>query len=234
MPLNGWDYRQRPYGTGARPDTGGPVDRRDSGLAIYLSILPFFGMEILAEKFIDVLPTGIIFPVGFLLFWSFYYTFYRLSVLEDRLRDPFRWNIGPMLSTLGGFLIWFVRGTFIELARLVTLGRWAPGPKPRAASREPRRENTGSYRADSGASPGIAPAAAAPPPLALPPDVMKALALLGLPAERMPWKNVQRRYRELAKKFHPDLNPEITAAGRRFMAVDAAYRRLLAVRGRYF
>jgi DnaJ-class molecular chaperone len=56
---------------------------------------------------------------------------------------------------------------------------------------------------------------------------------MGIPEAR-DWATIQKRYRELAKKYHPDLNPELTQAGNRFMLYDAAYRKLEAAKFRYF
>lgn len=70
-------------------------------------------------------------------------------------------------------------------------------------------------------------------PQALPREVENALSLLGLKGCR-DWGVIHKRYRELAKKFHPDLNPDITTAGNRFIIYDGAYRRLNAVKEKYF
>ena len=67
----------------------------------------------------------------------------------------------------------------------------------------------------------------------LPRDVLGALSILGLQPGAT-WPEIHRRYRDLAKQFHPDLNPEITGAGKRFMLYDSAYRRLLAARDTHF
>lgn len=70
-------------------------------------------------------------------------------------------------------------------------------------------------------------------PSQLPRDVENALGLLGLKGCR-DWKKIQKRYRELAKKFHPDLNPDLTQTGNRFIIYDGAYRKLAAVKDQYF
>ena len=56
---------------------------------------------------------------------------------------------------------------------------------------------------------------------------------MGIPHER-DWGLIQKRYRDLAKKYHPDLNPELTQAGNRFILVDAAYRKLETSKYRFF
>ena len=67
----------------------------------------------------------------------------------------------------------------------------------------------------------------------LPRELTNALGIMGIPEAR-DWSVIQKRYRELAKKFHPDLNPDLTQAGNRFMLYDAAYRKLEAAKDRYF
>lgn len=72
-----------------------------------------------------------------------------------------------------------------------------------------------------------------PEPILLPDDIQSALIVLGLKNCRN-WGVIHRRYRELAKQVHPDLNPELTAAENRFILYDRAYRKLLAVKKIYF
>jgi len=68
---------------------------------------------------------------------------------------------------------------------------------------------------------------------ALPPDIQSALKILGLQNCR-DWAVIHKRYRELAKQVHPDLNPELTAAENKFILYDSAYRKLSAVKNLYF
>ena len=65
------------------------------------------------------------------------------------------------------------------------------------------------------------------------PDVLEALTTLGL-KPGCTWKDIHRNYRTLAKQFHPDLNPDITDFGHRFMRIDAAYHKLDKVRAKHF
>jgi len=67
----------------------------------------------------------------------------------------------------------------------------------------------------------------------LPKEIESALLTLGLKNCR-DWSVIHKRYRELAKQVHPDLNPELTAAENRFIIYDNAYRKLVAVKRRYF
>ena len=69
-------------------------------------------------------------------------------------------------------------------------------------------------------------------PLALPKEIPKLSGILGL-REGVDWDTIHRRYRQLAKQFHPDLHPEVTGRGKRFMMYDAAYRKLVTVKTRY-
>ena len=50
-------------------------------------------------------------------------------------------------------------------------------------------------------------------------DRVEALKLLGLPRSARP-DEIRRRYIDLARELHPDVNP---AGGERFRAVSAAY-----------
>jgi len=67
----------------------------------------------------------------------------------------------------------------------------------------------------------------------LPKEIESALSTLGLKNCR-DWGTIHKRYRELAKQVHPDLNPDLTAAENRFIVYDHAYRKLVAVKKRYF
>lgn len=67
----------------------------------------------------------------------------------------------------------------------------------------------------------------------LPKEIESALLTLGLKNCR-DWGTIHKRYRELAKQVHPDLNPDLTAAENRFIVYDHAYRKLVAVKKRYF
>jgi len=67
----------------------------------------------------------------------------------------------------------------------------------------------------------------------VPPDIQAALLVLGLKDCR-DWGAIHKRYRELAKQVHPDLNPDLTSAENRFILYDNAYRKLMGVKNRYF
>ncbi len=244
------EYRDQVYRLRGLPnhhEGGDFVDRRDSFGIVYGSIVPFVLLELFIEKTVDLAPSGVVFPMGYLLFWAFYYTFYKPGFLEERLSDPNKWGFGAIVSTIFGLVIWFVKVTVVELSRILIFQWFQPKKKPAPQARR-RPEQTSSYNTNTGSfntgntgsfrSRPQQPSQAAPPPpppkpQGLPPDVLKTLAILGL-GETKDWQVIHKRYRELAKKFHPDLNREITEVGRRFMAIDAAYRRLSTVREKYF
>lgn len=57
----------------------------------------------------------------------------------------------------------------------------------------------------------------------IPPDVVAALRVLGLPADA-PFDDVRRQYRLLAKRHHPDARGD----AKTFIAINAAYTHILA------
>lgn len=268
MSVNAKQYRDHLYRLRSHPATAVPegfVDQRNSFLTVYLSLVPFIACEYLAEVNYEFLPSGIVFPLGYLLFWAFYYTYYKPGFLEERLSTPGKWDLNGVPTILVGVTIWFVKVTVVELGGIL-FGRWLLGQKkktPKAhAHRQPHAQphhRTAGSKTHAGAGPRASgphstehsegtrfhhnPGAqegtrfhrASPShEPALPRDIMTALGVLGFTDAKHSWSEIHRRYRELAKKYHPDLNHEITAVGRRFMMVDAAYRRLGAVKGKYF
>ncbi len=201
------------------------VDSRDSFYNVYLSAIPFIFLEYAAESFITLMPSGVVFPFGFLLFWAFYYTYYKPGFLENRLSNTEEWSFVSIPTVLLGVVVWFVKVTVVGAIHLI-LSQLGIGPKagtnsqhqelprPKAPATKPR-EFTYS---------GPAP---------LPADVQDALIILGA-ANVRDWNTIHSRYRELAKKYHPDLNPNDTGLGSRFMKYDRAYKRLAQVRKIYF
>jgi hypothetical protein len=240
MPVNARHYRGELYRLRAHPTSvpGDFVDQRDSFTTLYLSLIPFLLLEYYAEATWEVLPSGLVFPVGYLLFWAFYYTYYKPGFLEDRLSAPQRWEFTALPTVVVGVAIWFVKVTVVELTDLLFL-RWLF-----ARQAPTRRRGAGTSRPASHRAPGgnqafnegtrVHEVKYPPhPPPGLPRDVLNALGILGL-GECRNWNEIHRRYRELAKQYHPDLNKDITDVGRRFMMYDAAYRKLAAVKDRYF
>jgi hypothetical protein len=134
---------------------------------INASLIVFLIAEFILEKKYPSFPTGILFPVGFLFFWAFFYL-YRTQILFFEKRRP-----------------------QIQTKIVIT-------------------------------------------PDEIPFEVIEALKILGLREDCRNWIVIQKQYRILAKKFHPDLNPEITKHGHRFMVCDTAYKKLSAVRLKYF
>lgn len=257
MAANARQYREHLYRLRTHPeslDHDDFVDQRDSFLPLYLSLVPFLMLEYAAELSYEVLPSGLIFPLGFLLFWAFFYTFYKPGFLEDRLSSPQKWDLIGIPTVLMGVLIWFVKVTVVELSgffvralfglqsrtasepirdrrRKARPAASAPPPPHRESSQAPPHARAG--RATGQSAGGAFRPSPTRPKSSLPRDIIFALHTLGL-GEDADWGQIHRRYRELAKQYHPDLNREITAVGRRFMIYDAAYRKLASVKVRYF
>lgn len=300
MSVNAKVYREQLYRLRAHPMHGAgshhTIDRRDSFVTVYLSLIPFAFFEFTNHSETSFIPSGLIFPTSYLLFWAVYYSYYRPGYLEERLTAPKKWDMMAVPTILIGVTIWFVKVTVIELGHFLLSSLFDTRPKarpmpqrarahsfphrnssqnssrrmpePQAAWRAPlpretegtifyqarpreakaestaKAEPTRIYRAAAGGARVQAAEAVEeitrsfpqPPPLrpaVLPKEIQDSLAILGL-REGVSWDDVHRRYRQLAKQFHPDLHPEVTGAGRRFMMYDSAYRRLVAAKARYF
>ncbi len=205
------EYREQIYRMRSHPHkaAAGFRDARDSFTVVYASVIPFAALEYFSELSFATLASGLVFPVGFLLFWAFYYTFYRPGFLENRLSAPTAVDFYGMPILLLGFFIWFFKGTLKEILRF-----FKPKPKATRVVVRPKLNRP------------------APPPL-LAPDLLHALQTLGL-KPGCSWKQIHSQYRSLAKQYHPDLNPDITDFGNRFMKVDEAYHRLGKVRDKHF
>lgn len=221
-------------------------DARNSFVPVWISMPPFLMLEYFIELSVPSIPPALVFPVGFLLFWAFYFTYYKPNVLEDRLTDPVRRNISFPPSLILGFAIWFVRASLLEVRYLVwesfrknarieqqpvsdQFRKIMQGPE---SFREPlRREGTHAYANPDSNAAKAAKSAPQPEPQPVarpryPQDVQRALMVLGFEkGAAVNWTEVHKRYRFLAKKLHPDLNDTGTQ-GRRFIEVDQAYRAL--------
>lgn len=238
------DYRDHLYRNREHPEDltlpSGFTDGRDSFFSVYVSFLPFLGLEYYAELKMDVLPSGLVFPVGFVIFWSFYYTFYKPNYLEGRLSAREEWDAASVPALVLGAIFWSAKTVLFSAAKAVVGKLWAapkrPGPsvmgrpdaRPRPREQERPRPQAQARPAEPAPAPQPPPPSAPPP---LPREVQDALAALGLPQCRE-WGTIHARYKELVKRYHPDVNPEHTAT--KFMHYDAAYRRLYEVRQRYF
>lgn len=223
MRVNPRQYREQLYRLRSHPPDHAFYDRRDSFTWVYLSAIPFGVLEYFAEASFEKVPGGLVFPLGFLLFWAFYYTYYKPGILEGRLGASSRSELDLTLlpQLLVGVLIWFVKVTLVELGHLTLLRWWVRKPAPKA------------QRAAHAKPAAARPAPAKSPPPLLSADLIEALQTLGLkPGCR--WTDIHRQYRALAKQFHPDLNPEITDFGRRFIHLDGAYQKLAKVRSKHF
>ncbi len=224
--MNAKQYRSHLYQVRNHPRTKALpdfYDQRDSFVGLYLSLIPFLGLEYFFEKSVDV-PSGLIFPTGFLLFWAFYYTYYKPGILEDKLTQPHKWDLTAIPTVLIGVAIWFLKVTVVELTHLLVR-------KPEPVKPKDRRQQTRSQWTKAHSTQSMPPRP--PPPSLLPKDILHSLTLLGL-KEGASWELIHHRYRELAKQYHPDLNHDITDVGRRFMMYDAAYRKLASAKAQYF
>jgi len=217
MAIDSKKYREYLHQTRSHPESAVPAEAGQSFKGIYTSFIPFLALEWFLEVRFEALPQGIGFPFGFLLFWAFYYTYLKPGQLETRLKSPQRWETGNIPSVVLGAAIWFVKIVVVELSEVLLL-RWFLGTDSKPKDQRPHQSTA-----------PVVPVSHS----ALPRDIENALCLLGLKDCR-DWAVIHKRYRELAKKFHPDLNPELTAAGNRFMIYDGAYRRLSAVKEKYF
>lgn len=207
------------------------ADQRDSLTPVYLSLIPFGFAEFMAER-THWLPGGLILPMGFLLFWSFYYTYYKPNFLESRLGSPDTWNLTAIPIVLLGVCLWFLKYTVIELLHLLVL-RWIL-TRPSAAQSPPRPakprptpprdcDDEVHWREDRTAATKLTDSHQQ--------ELVRALQTLGLNGDPS-LDQIHHRYRELAKLFHPDLNPDVTDFGRRFIEIDQAYRKLSKARSR--
>ncbi len=241
-------YRDEVYRLRSHPESKpfyfGP-DQRDSFFRVYLSVAPFLMLEYIIEARFDSPISGIMFPTGFLLFWAYYYTYYRPGLLEAKLSTAADGALTDFPKIILGTAIWFVKATVFGLVQFATDLFFEKAPKKAPMKQMPpvRLAYTQPHRpkAEKAKEPLRPRPATTPPPLRkekplapLPSDVLSALKVLGL-ADCRDWRIIHHRYRELAKKYHPDHNPsEITAAGRQFQICDAAYRKLLRSKARYF
>ena len=222
-------YRSHPH-----PDAA-PVeidDKRGSFLLLYVTIGPFLVAEYLAES-VEMVPSGLIFPVGFFLFWAFFYIYYKPDFLEKRMSQSKDGglNLLTLPSLLIGLGIWVVKSTWILLSDLILLKWLRPMKQTSRVEEDPfRRGSRGNLDPAESRTQKTHPFQTISD---LPPDIRLSLAVLGLQNCRS-WDLIHQRYRELAKRLHPDLNPEITRTGHRFMELDAAYKKLATVRERFF
>jgi hypothetical protein len=208
-------------------DRSGFSDARNSFVPVWISLPPFVLMEYFVELSLPRIPSALVFPVGFLLFWAFYFTFYKPNVLEDRLSDPDRWRLNFPPSLILGFALWFLQASFLELRywlmapfRFTTVKAISNDDLSKTA----QRPSLGS-KPTQGSKKGFSntPSPTSPP---LPKEVQSALLVLGFVTDTAPaWNDIHKQYRMLAKKLHPDLNDTGTQ-GRRFIEVDQAYRKL--------
>lgn len=243
--MNARDYRKHLYSHRSHPAQTKAVEEASEKSAIFLSFIAFVACEYIIQLKTERIPSGLLFPFGFLFFWAFYYTYYQPGSLEKTLSSEKKWDLSGIPLTIMSSCIWFVKIVCVELVdNMISslINERSKAPPRRGVNRntppfetksqtqgrtqsfqrpvnQQRQETLGNHNS--------------PPNGALPREITNALGILGIPEAR-DWSAIQKRYRELAKKYHPDLNPELTQAGNRFMLYDAAYRKLEMAKERYF
>jgi hypothetical protein len=224
MAMDAKKYREFLHHSRSHPLSHSSGSSEESYKHLYFSIPAFLILEFYLEHKAESLPQGIAFPFGFLLFWAFYYTYQRPGHLESKLKSPQRWQTSSIPTVILKATIWFVKVTIVELVENIIL-QWILGQKSEE-QKQPAHQTASHTQSNS-------QRVAKPSEENLPREIENALLLLGLKGCR-DWSLIHKRYRELAKKFHPDLNPDLTSAGNRFMIYDGAYRRLHLVKNKYF
>lgn len=190
-------------------------DARNSSGMIWSTLFPFIILEFIIEKYTVKVPSGLAFPTSYVLFWAFFFTFYRPHFLDNNL-DTLTWG-----------KLWLMAKKFFSLKNLkrkpaLTFAKPVQFAKPLQISkpvkeRQPQTQTTTKLKL---IQPEVKQAYS--------PELCHALSVLGLGAAKpLDWDIVHRRYRLLARKLHPDLNPMGTQ-GRRFIQVDQAYKYLLS------
>lgn len=182
MALSEKDYRSHLYENRTHPETENKPEKKNApSFSIWiLSAVPFLLIEYFFEVEFKRLPSGLIFPAGFVLFWGFYHSILFSNKITIPKKKIKRTPVIPF-----------------------------PKAKPAPPNDTKKTEDF------------------------LPEKILQNLSVLGLKPTR-DWNLIHKRYRELAKQYHPDLNPEVTTRGTRFMIYDAAYRNLLKFKKEYF
>jgi len=224
------------------PENSDFHDERDSLLGVVISLIGFAAAEYFVEVNIDSLPGGLVFPLGFILFWAFYYTYYRPNNLENRLRPLSEMSFPNLFEVVFGVIVWFMKVTVVGAFDLLFVRWWKKPVAPKAKRAQPKTHSTGekkehtgsySYRPRPEGFAGSAGGGAQATGPSIPSDLATALHILGIEEKAPTWDVIHKRYRELAKKLHPDLNKDITQ-GHRFIRLDQAYRKLSAGKGTLF
>jgi hypothetical protein len=238
--MNARNYRQHLYQNRSHPAYPGVIEGQSNRGPLYLSVVAFIAAEYFFELKASRIPSGLMFPVGFLFFWAFYYTYYQPGHLEKTLSSEKKWDLSGIPVILINTCIWFVKIVFVELtekiiSNFIKSQKVAPprnASRPKAASTF-HRTSQNNFKSQARVHSYSSHEAPVRGDGTLPKEITNALGIMGIPEAR-DWAMIQKRYRELAKKYHPDLNPELTQAGNRFMLYDAAYRKLEAAKFRYF
>ena len=174
----------------------------------------------------EVIPGGLVFPMGFLLFWAFYYTFYKPGYLEERLSTPAKWDLMAIPAMLLGVAIWFVKVTLAELGHFVFLKWWTPTgarPAPGATHSRPKQ----APRPQAAASPSGSGPKPMPKADPLPSDLVQALMQLGL-KPGCHW----RRHPQTVPRASQAVSPRLKSRYHRRPPLHARRRRLPQTRSR--
>ena len=190
MALSHKDYRSHLYANRTHPEQPQTIQKSSLSLSFWImSSIPFLIIEYFFEVEFKRLPSGLVFPAGYVMFWGFYQSllFSKFNGIPKIKAKKAR----PLLKSV----------------------------------KMPSQEQRHSQEAKQSSSKSVENF--------LPEKILQNLSVLGLKPTRE-WSTIQKRYRELAKQYHPDLNPDITTRGTRFMIYDAAYRNLLKFKKEYF
>ena len=76
-------------------------------------------IEYMNDGSISLIPSGLIFPTSYLLFWAVYYSYYCPGFFEERLTAPKKWDMMAVPTILIGVTIWFVKVTVVELGHFL-------------------------------------------------------------------------------------------------------------------
>lgn len=232
--MNAREYREHLYQNRSHPERAAVAGQQSDAYSFYFSIVGFVALEGLLQFKFAKYPSGLIFPTGYLVFWAFFFTYYKPGHLENKLSNESKWDLSGIPETLLSSCIWFVKVMFVELIeKLISSVLKGEKAKIKPAASTKNRKSSFSQGDSFRKATYHHKEIKSEPVMLLPRDLNNALHVMGIPHERE-WITIQKRYRELAKRHHPDLNPDLTQAGNRFMLYDAAYRKLEAAKHIYF
>lgn len=222
MALSAKKYREHLYEYKAHPSdhswTHDEIESDKDTRSIWVtlgSLFCFLCGEYLLQLAFKHYSSGLLFPMGFFLFWAFYYSYVRPIQAGTSEREPLRSSVfDEMLNPITMLLK--------QIFRLFGRG---------ATQKKSGQRRTAYVHQETTRPQQIFSSTNHP---ALPKDILHALQILGLNEQCREWDLIHHRYRELAKKYHPDLNPLEVSTGKKFILFDEAYRKLASVKTRFF